>query len=43
MSMRQGDNHLQLEYGEIQLNGGIPREDFLRGIPLAAARVGETD
>ena len=43
MSMRQGDNHLQLEYGEIHLNGGIPREDFLRGIPLAAARVGEAD
>ncbi len=43
MSIRQGDNHLQLEYGEIYLNGGIPREEFLRGIPLAAARVGETD
>ena len=43
MSIWQGDNHLHLEYGEIHLNEGIPREEFLRGISPAAVRVGGAD
>jgi outer membrane lipoprotein-sorting protein len=43
MSIWQDDNRLLLEYGEIHLNRGIPREEFLRGIPASTAPVQEAD
>lgn len=33
MSIRQGENHMLLEYGEFRINKGLPIEEFLRGVP----------